>query len=799
MSDDSASESPRSRAGAVDRPHDPPRRGDTEPAKRDPGVAGRDPGADKRDPGVDKDRAEAGKDDPARDLASPRTDAEEHDGPVSERDALRSLAEGSGRDDAERSEALRAGALADEIARRLNADASGTRIGTLALFNADVSFGGGFHPGGAHGGGAPAGGARPGGVSVLAMDVTDIADHTELFVAPEGYGDALDALCERRVLVLTAAPGSGREAVAVNLLGEALAMDGGGAGCHRLLTPAAVLDAGWEPPVKNSGYLAALDDGPALDETFTSAFLGGHAHGSARWAAVVAALRASGSFLILTGGHDLDVLAAGPGGDQVARQPLLPVDPSAIVERRVLGHSGSADAHADLRALLERTGAAAALREQPAARNAARLASVIRADGDVSAEVARLRDPSEQVRAWFHRYRAPDAVAFALAAAVLEECGYLTVADAAVRLRTALVAPEASPPDLRFGDRLGHEQQWIRLDLPAEGGFAPPRVRFRSALLGQVILSYAWNLLDGRREAVLDWLRGLLHHRDLEVRARASVAAGVLALTDPHYAVHRFLTAWAGSTSWPLRQAAATALGVAGSRPETADAVWELLHEWARGNSSAHQRRLAGTAANAVGGLLGRTAPDRAVAVLRSALDRGDDWGTLPSVAWGGVHLLHQGQTAALLQAYLDWSEPQDLSPMVVKSLSAFVFAVSQPYEEPVVDTADGRGDARVPGVPVLLTELPRHHDRLAELWARALARRPVQDSALEALHTWIDEYAGKSPGSLDAVGALLLSVARRPGRHRERLTWWLEKWARDRDKPSAGAARLLRTLDRAR
>ncbi|MCS0600717.1 hypothetical protein NX794_05655 [Streptomyces sp. LP11] len=778
MSEDSSTESRRPTAGAPDRTDDPPRHREKEPAGRDPGT--------------DRDGTEPAERDRAKETPAPRSDAEERDGPISEKDALRSLAEGSGPDDAERSEALRAGAIADEIARRLSADAAGTRIGTLALFNADVSFGGGFHTGGAR-----TGGPRPPGVSVLALDAADIGGHTELFVTPEGYAEALDALCEQRVLVLTGAPGSGREAAAVNLLGEALAMDGGGAGCHRLLTPATVLGAGWEPPVKNSGYLAALDDGPAVDGEFAAAFLDGH--GTARWSAVVAALRAHGCFLVLTGGHDLDALAAGPAGDRLARHPLAPVDPLAIVERRVLGHGGGSDAESELHRLLERTGAATALREQPTARNAARLASVIRADGDVAAVVAQLRDPSEQVRAWFGRHRTPDAVSFALAAAVLEECGYLTVADAAVRLRAALVGPETAPPDLRFADRLGHEQQWIRLDASPEGGFAPPRVRFRNALLGQVILGHAWTLLDGRREALLDWLRGLLNHRDLEVRARAAVAAGVVALADPHHAVHRFLTTWAGSTSWPLRQAAATALGVAGSRPETAEGVWELLHRWARGDASAQQRRLAGTAANAVGGLLGRTAPERAVAVLRDALDRKDDWGTLPSVAWGGVHLIHQGQSAAVLDAYLTWSEPQDLSPMVVKSLSAFVFAVTRPYEEPVVPAVDSRRGTPVPGVPVLLGDLPRHHDRLAELWARALARRPVQDSALEALRLWVNEYADRSPGSLDALAALLVSVAARPGRHRERLAWWLEKWARDRERPSANAARLLRALDRAR
>lgn len=795
MSEDTSTGSPRAGARAAERRAEAAGDASREPSrtakdalrdKADAGESGRDSGGDKgsADPKKDSGTPEA----------EPRTDAEQHDGPVSEKDALRSLVEGGGHADAERTEALRAGALADEIARRLNADASGTRIGTLALFNETVSFGGGFHTGGTRPG-AP----RSGGVSELAMDPAEITDHTELFVPPDDYDEALESLSERRVLVLTGAPGSGREAVAVNLLEEALAMGGEGQGCRRLLTPASVLDVGWEPSVKHSGYVAALDDGSAVAETFTSAFRDGHSHGTARWAALVATLRASGCFLVLTGGHDLEVLATGPGGDQVALRPLAPVDPLAVVERRVLGHGGSADAYADLHALLERTGASAALREQPAARNAARLASVIRADGDVTAAVAQLRDPSEQVRAWFNRYRTPEAVAFTLAAAVLEGCGYLTVADAAVKLRAALTEPELAPPDLRFGDRLGHEQQWIRLDVPEKGGFGAPRVRFRNVLLGQVILAYAWNLLDGRRDSVLDWLRGLLSHRDLEVRARASVAAGMLALADPHHAVHRFLTAWAGSTSWPLRQAAATALGVAGSRPETAEPVWDLLHQWARGDASAYQRRLAGTAANAVGGLLGRTAPEQAVTVLRGALDREDDWGTLPSVAWGCVHLVHQGQTGAVLDAYLDWSEPRDLSPMVVKALSAFVFAVSQPYQEPVLDTVDERGHARVPGVPVLLSELPLHRDRLAELWARALARKPVQDSALDALHEWIDDYAGKCPGSLDAIGVLLVNVARRPGQHRERLTWWLDKWARDREKPSAGAALLLRVLEHPR
>ncbi|MEU9097823.1 hypothetical protein [Streptomyces sp. NPDC048361] len=705
-----------------------------------------------------------------------RSDRSEQDGPVSESDALRNLTQSTSDADAERSEALRAGAIADLIAQRLNDDASGTRIGTLALFNETVSFGGGFNTTGS---GRRAPGPR--GVPTLALDPSEIAGHTDLFVQPTGYGDALGVLCEERLLVLTGAPGSGREATAVNLLGEALALNGGGA-CHRLLDPTVLFESDWEPPQKNTGYLVSLEDGPAGVTGFADALR--------RLPSVVAALRAGGGLVVLTGGHDLTLVLRGPGGAAIATHALRPADPLAVLERRVLGHAEDPEARAELHALLESTGAARALREQPAARHAARLASVIRAGGDVAAEAAALRDPSDQVRTWFDRYREPEALAFALASATLEGSGYLTVSEAAVRLCASLTPPEPAAPDLRFRDRVGYEQQWIRL---VPDGSGPPRVRFRSALLGQVILRYAWTSLDGWREAVLAWMRQLLSHSDLEVRARAAVAAGVLASADHHYAVHRFLTSWAGAASWPLRQAAATALGVSGSRPETSDAVWELLDGWARGGSSAQQRRLAGTAANAVGGILGREAPERAVAVLRAALDRGDDWGTLPSVAWGGVHLIHQGQTGALLDAYLEWSEPQDLSPMVVKSLSAFVFAATRPYER----MADGPVGG-VPGVPLLLSGLPRHGDRLAELWARALARRPLQETALEALREWIDTYCDRCPGSLDALGSLLVEVARRPGSHRQRLLWWLDKWQRSRERPSKNAAVLHQRLARA-
>ncbi|MFF0055571.1 hypothetical protein ACFYRI_14395 [Streptomyces microflavus] len=701
----------------------------------------------------------------------------EEDGPVSESDALRSLASGGEESGAERAEALRAGAIADRIAERLNADASGTRIGTLALFNESVTFGGGFNSGGGRGPSAT------GGNATAQLTEAQVEEHTDLYEHPDRYDDAVELLREHCLLVLTGAPGTGRTAAAVNLLAEAMALNGAeGGGVHRVLDVASIGASGWEPPGKHSGCFAVVDgDDPAAVVRGLTAAL--------------ARLRSVDAYLVLVGGPDLTAALSGPGGDGVARHQLGPVDPAVLLKRRVLGHGNDPDRHRELSVLLESTGALAALRERPMAAHAARLASVVIAGGDLAAEVARLRDPSEQVYTWFRSHHAPEAVAFALAVAVLEGSGYLTVADAAVSLRRALAPADDAPPDVRFRDRLEQEQPWIELVFPRAGATGPPTLRFRSELVRHVVLTYAWTTLDGRRDAVLQWLRNLLRHADVEVRAKAAVSAGVLARADHSYAVHRFVTSWASSTSWPVRQAAATTLGVAGAAPETAEQVWALLFTWARGGHSAHERRLASTAANTVGGLFGRNAPQRALDVLRAALDRGDDWGTLTPVAWGGVQLIHQGRAREVLAAYLKWSAPQDMSPMVLKTLSAFVFGVSTSWSSVSPDPAGP--DGAVDGVPLLLSTLPQHRAESAELWRRALARKPVQDNALLALRAWIDTYAEQCPGAPAALHTLVTDIARSPGKHRERLHWWLTKWATDPDVPSALAADLARSVER--
>lgn len=707
------------------------------------------------------------------------------DGPLSEADALLALTNGT-EDKAEWAATAQAAKIADLIAQHLQNDASGLNIGTLALFHDTVSFGGGFN---AHG--SSGGAARPAPSSPwVELDTEEQARFLSAYLPPSGYSEALERLSGRHLLVLAAAPGTGREAAAVNLLAEALidagAEDGGV--CHWATDPSTVLQPGWHPPTGSAGYLLVLDDSASDAGSSYQALDPG-------WLRATAiALRESNSFMAVVTGTPRGVLALSAEQTQFVHPAIGTVDVVAVLERHALGPEPEPEQLSRLRRLLEDSRALAALRERPEPATAVRLAQAITAGRDLAEEVALVRDPTVQVHRWFSRHENLEALCFAIAAAVLEESSYLTVADAAVQLHAALSPDGTAPTGLRYRDRLADDHPWIEV-VRAAGATGlptgPPLVRFRSPLVRQAVLGYAWTCLDGFRSGLVTWMRRLLTHSDVEVRARAAVAGGVMAWGDHQHALHRYVSSWAGSTVWPVRQAAATALGVIAGQPELVEDVWSKLTDWASSGSSAFDRRQANTAATAVGGLLGRREPIRAMAVLRDALDWRDDWGNLVPVAWSVVRLVDQGQARPVLSALLEWSQPQDLSPMVAKSLSAFLFTVNRTHP---TTSAGGRPGAAQP-LPGLWVDARELAPELEELWARSLARRPIQDQALVALRAWLDECGERDPAGLPAVRRILAGIADRPGKHRDRLMFYLEKWAKDPDGPSTVSAGLQLSL----
>ncbi|MCG5214046.1 HEAT repeat domain-containing protein [Streptosporangium sp. KLBMP 9127] len=709
--------------------------------------------------------------------ARPETD---DDAPLSEKDALRALRRG-GADDAESAQAA---AIAARVTERLQRDSLGVRIDTLALFNDSVSIGGGF---------TMAGHSRGTGDTTIKVNKKRLARWTESYLRPPRWDDALDVLRNRGLLILALSPG-GRKTTGFNLLAEVLKTHAEGE-CYRIVDSSALDGSNW--PAAGSGYLLVLDDGSSGTAGLSMDTI------DEQWIDDTAAiLQESKSFMILVTGPPRGTLVEAAARSGHIMTSLGLVDPVHIVQSHAFDVPPTPEEIAELHRKLADSRALELLREVPRPRNAVHLAAVIRSGGDLAAGVESLRDPTDQVHAWFSQFRSPEVTSFALAAATLEEATYLTVSDAAMTLYGMLTPDTGSPADLRFRERLESDHPWIQVSVTAEEtgrtkGSALPRVRFVNPLVQQAILGYAWTYLDGYRPTMLAWLRRLMTHPDIDVRARASVAAGVIAWSDHSHAVNRYLRQWAGNESPALRQGAATALGVVGGNRDLAEAVWVLLESWVAEKDTPFQRRLSLTAATTLGGWLGAQQPARATTALRTMLDR-EDWSTLPPVGRSLLHLIEQGCASEVLSALLTWSEPQDSSPMVTKSLSAFVFMASQPApaEYPgggaLSWTASSPGD---PPLPLLLANAREHLPQLVELWARALARKPAQTQALDALREYLDKYADHDRTAFSNIYDILLAVAARPGRHRERLDYYLDGWARAGKNPSGSAARIHHAL----
>ncbi|MFF8767763.1 hypothetical protein ACF07Q_24875 [Nocardiopsis dassonvillei] len=708
------------------------------------------------------------------------------DEPLSQEDALHALRrEASSR---EHAESARMSALTDRLLERLQGEAGGLRIGTLALFNDTVRFGGGFHTSGVPG---AARSPDPAEESVD-LPVDRVSAHVDNFVRPPDFDRLLQILLTNRVLVLARPDGSGREAVAVNLLAEAVALLAVGRGrILQLGTGEQPGSASWSPREKGCGLLLRTDTGPS-----PSGGSGMAVSIDLEWIHQVRdALQAADSYMVVVTNPPQGALLNTAAHSEAVVAEEVRADPEAIVHRWVLGEAPAPEQARRLTERLRDSGALDLLVRAPQPRTAVSLAVAVRDGQDLEALVRRLGDPSTRVHQWFDGHRAPEDVSFALAAAVLHDAPYLTVSDAAVDLYHLFTEERSAPPALRFHETLHTTHPWILLTDPDDRRSGQPRVRFREPRTQQAVLAYAWNHLDGQRTSLVRWLRQLATHRDVEVQARACVATAVVAAQDLEHALHRFLNSWAGNSSPHTRRAAATVLGVVSEDPDLTDRVWDLLYTWADLPGNAVERRMAATSALVAGGPPGRRDPDAAVGVLLTALGDRESWDSLGHVAEALAALAGHDRVGHVLKAMLDWSQSQDASPLVVKSLLAFCYVAGsatrpEATDRPLASRKGGRSVA----CPLLLELSDQHLAAMVELWKRALARKPVQEVALDVLKGWIGHASG-NPRARQAVRGVLEGVAAQGRRHRERIVYWLGQWAAGGDEGSAVAAELRRTI----
>jgi hypothetical protein len=687
-----------------------------------------------------------------------RKDAEDpsiSDEPSSEDDALARLrGESSSRQDMARAFEI--------ISRRLRIiEEADVRVGTVNMFNGPVDVGGDFTTGG---------GRRARHVGIDRVPTSHVADYTIAYVRPAGYENALATLQTNNLLVLVLGHGTGRDAVTYALLTNLLGKDAE-------LSALPAFDATWSVPEKDGqAYLVADAEVGKLDDAWLSR--------------ISERLCANKSYLVLCTTQLGGSLAEATRRAEFVVDTLRAPDPVLVVRARLL--HAAVVAESDVDGLLSDWDVEAVLAERPRPRFAVQVAAAIvealAAGRNVRAALDRLNDPVSQVDEWFTDHEKPEQIAFAVAAAVLEESTYLTLSDAAVRLYEALAPRQISPPPLRFRQRMAAEQPWLELT-PG----TPAVVRFRSPQMQSVVLDYAWHELDGMRPALEEWLLDMAAHVDVEVRARAAAAAGMLALQDFQHTLQRFLRPWASSTSYVLRHSAAIALSVIGQAPTHTERVWTLLRQWTSDVHSAAGKRLAATAGGAAGGLLGTAEPVRALRLLRDLAEI-DDWALLQPVVLSVCQLVGTGSSAQVLDALLDWTDSDRDSELVVKGLTAFAFTAR---EQAFASTDDEENTSDWPHLLVetgMRTGLSAQFSTLGELWGRALSSRPARGLALEGLREWV-RSVDRNPAAYPALLALLSDIADRGDRDFERLHYHLDRWESDAEDPSSTAGLLRDAL----
>lgn len=607
----------------------------------------------------------------------------------------------------------------------------------------------------------------------------------DVFAAPAGLADAASMLRVRRMLVLRGTPGSGRQTAAMWLIANM-----GWTDRVFYLRPDRLLGALHEGQLaKDAAYIV-----PGLD-SYAAAHLDQFVLGE------IDAWLSKGSMLIITVDSSVPLHPDLATRNDLLLEGIGCPDPLAVAENHarlqlVKRHPASAASAGQDEIISRLLGwladgeIAARLTARPQPRFAAQvgrlLARTALDNDDAHAAMAVLEDPQEHVRQWFDMHTDAAERCLLVAVASLGGASYLAVADAAAALQRELTGFKSPRHDCQSFWPVITDEPWLEL---AEDRYQSPLgsvpvevIRFRNGRTQTAVLEYAWRRLDGMRRAMTPWLVELGGASAVEIKARAAATAGIVSLFDFRYTLANILLAWAGSSVAQRREAAALALSFPAGDSRYRDPVWRLLLSWYDETTIASSE-FTQTAIWALGGPLGAHEPEAALTALRN-IARAWEWEYAFDISESLIQLTASGHNAAVLTALRSWSErparPDDKSELPVIALSCFL-RCAMPL------TAKAGGPVR----PVILGSGTSVLPQVALLWSRALDNASLRGWALDLLRGWFDlrDTAGENG---DYVKALVLHIAGRTERQRQRLAHHCYKWANDPVNPSRTATETL-------
>lgn len=656
-------------------------------------------------------------------------------------------------------------------------------------------------------------------------------------VEPQGYVRLRNALRARRLLVLGAAPGTGRTSTALSLLDEvtqrpANGTDAGAAAGPRVLRVdpeggprqlARTLDGEEEEARRGTGYLLELSltrpgalppDEMDLDEL-----------------AAALARREAFAVVVVAVGSAANPLLTGRYGmlcPPVPTEELLATRLRERLEDRTAGTredgTPAAELSARAEALAEREEVkdAVGLKDlRPA--EAELLASLLAGHvlGDVSYEdlLSGCRSlAAGQAHEWFAgvdraltaspaETERPDGkagrsdtatlfhpVAFRIALAVLGGASYSAVATAAHLLTWELSVqsdPDHTPARPLFcddpeADRALSRAEVVDGEVEVDGHDVPARlIWYRGSALPSAVLTELWDRHFPVRAPVVRWLRLLADDPRSQVWMRAAVAAGELCARDFDHGYTELVRPLAEANTPRRRIFAATTMDQAAGHDSHRRTVHKLVGDWSKNGS----KPLRWTAAMALGyGNAAATTDDTLDALARIGVR--DDGEQLTVASFNVVRLLTLPDAAEVLARVGEWTHHKR-EPYQDLGLLTSVRIALNTVEEVLMDDPDSplgdRGDW--PLSLALAATRPELVGAMADLLWTALNTARSKDVAMDALEELLRSAVRKNGTEWTRPGLAALLPALTTEEHdRRRLDWLLRRMMSDPEKPLSDA-----------
>ncbi|GAA2453456.1 hypothetical protein [Streptomyces glaucus] len=647
-------------------------------------------------------------------------------------------------------------------------------------------------------------------------------------VEPQGYVRLRDALTARRLLVLGAAPGTGRTSTALSLLDEVTAADGRDAGPAarsrvRRVDPdggvrqlAESLGGEGEDAEHGTGYLLELTltrpgvlppDEMDLDE-LASALV----------------RRRAFAVIVVAVGSAANPLLAGRYG---MRCPPAPTEELLTTRLRELLEDHAAavpDAAAGLERLLARA-EELAVREE--VRDAVGLDDLRPVEAELLASLlarhvldglpyeellAGCRSlAAAQAQEWFAGVdRVPAAlpagaergagrpdtasllhpVAFRIALAVLGGASYSAVAAAAHLLTWELSVqcdPDRTPARPLFCDDPESDRALSRAELTdgrveVAGVEVPARlIWYRGSALPSAVLTELWDRHFPVRAPVVRWLRLLADDPRSQVWMRAAVAAGELCVRDFDHGHTELIRPLAEAATPRRRIFAATMLDQAAGHDSHRAAVHRLVGDWSRSGT----KPLRWTAAMALGyGNAAATTDDALDALARIGVRDGGE--QLAVASFNVVRLLALPDGGRVLRRMAEWThhkreEYQDLG--LVTTVRLALTTVDEVLTDDPGSPLGDRGDWPLP--LALAATRPELVPAMADLLWTALHTARSRDVAQDALEALLRTAVRGDGAEWTRPGLAALLPALAPEENdRRRLDWLLRRMMNDPEDP---------------